>query len=781
MKHTRIITSITALAIAGTAFTTFAIADEHVKVGRVQTTTTLPDIKTLLTPYRTTPFPATMPRTIRHAAATGSLKADFSVQDGASQTTAWSEGFDGADLSAWVQDQGENNQVTFSLKQTTDKKAFSAIDADDKTSLYIDGPINITRRTIGTLTSGDISVPANAQFHAYTYFDPMWNEYATLSFSVSTDGFETQTELWNSTQIADNDKNGKWRKTDIDMAAFAGKDIKLRITYGPGTKDGFNVGGYLGSFYVDGMSITGVDVIDQIKVKTGDVIQFTDLSAGTPTAWQWSFPGGTPETSTEQAPQVYYTKPGNYDVTLKVTNADGEDEVKKTSFVSVEGQAPQAAMVLPADFRELSTRMHMVAPLAKVHFADASTGYPDRFSWAMYSEYEFKNNTSVIFTPSHIYTTKDADFNHEKTGKNFVTHIAQNDEGYSFVDDSLQVQFDGYITNFEPDDGYQTNFTDGDLTLPGSNKLGITAWAEKFSKPSTPMILTEMYVNFTKASSEELTDQIANVTFSLYSSKDGMPGERIDMLDTWTLSELNYALTTNSGIVTIELSKEYIINDEFFVVIEGIPEKSETTECAFAMAPMRDHGNTAYMLKNGKWQPFTGYFQAAPGGQTSLAVFPVVKHSVMVAANVDEKGQVTVADDRLTVGKETGSISKTIFSKLGWKDAATGSSWCRITNKPGEYTADNLEIAYDALPDGMEEREGFVEVTDGVSTLKIYITQQNKATDAIDGITADNNLQGNLSGRHIYDLNGRHISSASLAKGIYIVRDGNVTRKVIRK
>ena len=199
------------------------------------------------------------------------------------------------------------------------------------------------------------------------------------------------------------------------------------------------------------------------------------------------------------------------------------------------------------------------------------------------------------------------------------------------------------------------------------------------------------------------------------------------------------------------------------------------------MAPMRDHGNTAYMLKNGKWQPFTGYFQAAPGGQTSLAVFPVVKHSVMVAANVDEKGQVTVADDKLTVGKEAGSISKTIFSKLGWKDAATGSSWCRITNKPGEYTADNLEIAYDALPDGMEEREGFVEVTDGVSTLKIYITQQNKATDAIDGITADNNLQGNLSGRHIYDLNGRRISSASLAKGIYIVRDGNVTRKVIRK
>lgn len=108
----------------------------------------------------------------------------------------------------------------------------------------------------------------------------------------------------------------------------------------------------------------------------------------------------------------------------------------------------------------------------------------------------------------------------------YVTHIAQNETGYTFQDDSVQVQFDGYITNFEPKDGYQTNFTDGNLTLPGANKLGITAWAEKFSKPSTPMLLTGMYVNFTKASAEELTDQIANVSFSLYTSKTDSPTRR---------------------------------------------------------------------------------------------------------------------------------------------------------------------------------------------------------------------------------------------------------------
>ena len=209
-----------------------------------------------------------------------------------------------------------------------------------------------------------------------------------------------------------------------------------------------------------------------------------------------------------------------------------------------------------------------MAPLATVHYTDRSTGFPDQYSWAIYSEYELKNNTDPIFTPKGIFTAKDVDFSHEKMNKWYVTHIAQNETGYTFQDDSVQVQFDGYITNFEPKDGYQTNFTDGNLTLPGANKLGITAWAEKFSKPSTPMLLTGMYVNFTKASAEELTDQIANVSFSLYTSKDGLPDQKIDLLDTWTMTELNYALTTKDGVVEVQLSKDYVINDEFFVVID---------------------------------------------------------------------------------------------------------------------------------------------------------------------------------------------------------------------
>lgn len=47
---------------------------------------------------------------------------------------------------------------------------------------------------------------------------------------------------------------------------------------------------------------------------------FTDLSTGQPTAWAWTFEGGTPSTSTEQNPTgIVYSTPGTYPVSLTVT------------------------------------------------------------------------------------------------------------------------------------------------------------------------------------------------------------------------------------------------------------------------------------------------------------------------------------------------------------------------------------------------------------------------------------------------------------------------------
>lgn len=66
----------------------------------------------------------------------------------------------------------------------------------------------------------------------------------------------------------------------------------------------------------------------------GTAVTFTDKSAGNPTSWLWSFPGGTPSTSTEQNPVVTYNSEGVYPVTLSVSNAEGGDVITKSSYIT---------------------------------------------------------------------------------------------------------------------------------------------------------------------------------------------------------------------------------------------------------------------------------------------------------------------------------------------------------------------------------------------------------------------------------------------------------------
>lgn len=68
----------------------------------------------------------------------------------------------------------------------------------------------------------------------------------------------------------------------------------------------------------------------------GNSLTFTDLSwNGDPTSWNWTFPGGTPATSTDSVPVIQYNTPGVYDVGLTVTNGSGSVNTSKTSFVTV--------------------------------------------------------------------------------------------------------------------------------------------------------------------------------------------------------------------------------------------------------------------------------------------------------------------------------------------------------------------------------------------------------------------------------------------------------------
>ena len=68
---------------------------------------------------------------------------------------------------------------------------------------------------------------------------------------------------------------------------------------------------------------------------TGTEIQFLDQSTNLPTRWFWEFEGGVPATSDQQNPVVVYERPGNYTVSLTVSNSSGSDQVVQTGLVTV--------------------------------------------------------------------------------------------------------------------------------------------------------------------------------------------------------------------------------------------------------------------------------------------------------------------------------------------------------------------------------------------------------------------------------------------------------------
>ena len=73
------------------------------------------------------------------------------------------------------------------------------------------------------------------------------------------------------------------------------------------------------------------------QVALGGSVNFTDGSFGDIVSWEWTFEGGTPSTSTQQNPNgIVYNESGDYDVTLTITDADGNSEtLTREAYIQV--------------------------------------------------------------------------------------------------------------------------------------------------------------------------------------------------------------------------------------------------------------------------------------------------------------------------------------------------------------------------------------------------------------------------------------------------------------
>jgi PKD repeat protein len=114
--------------------------------------------------------------------------------------------------------------------------------------------------------------------------------------------------------------------------------------------------------------------VDTTYILQGTTVYFTDLTTGNPAlSWDWSFPGGTPNSSDIQNPIVTYNEYGAFDVTLTVENADGTDTEIKAALMTVEQVfAPEA------DFSATAVE---ITEGDVIDFTDLTTNEPTAWAW----------------------------------------------------------------------------------------------------------------------------------------------------------------------------------------------------------------------------------------------------------------------------------------------------------------------------------------------------------------------------------------------------------------
>lgn len=159
-------------------------------------------------------------------------------------------------------------------------------------------------------------------------------------------------------------------------------------------------------------------------------VAFRDRSGGDPNTWKWDF--GDEKSSNEQNPHHIYNEPGEYTVSLTVSNRFGSDTITKTSLINATSTTESSL----AHFTANVTRG--AAPL-RVSFNEESSGKPTSWHW------DFGDGmSSTDQNPEHTYI-KSGTYNVTLTCKNAVGSSTYTRRSYITVLEPLKANFSADI------------------------------------------------------------------------------------------------------------------------------------------------------------------------------------------------------------------------------------------------------------------------------------------------------------------------------------------------
>ena len=231
----------------------------------------------------------------------------------------------------------------------------------------------------------------------------------------------------------------------------AAKVTELEIFYDPTSPAGDKIkaGTYGRGLWESDMYVvapTADFTVDQPVIPSGCQVAFSDLSFGVPFQWEWSFPGGTPATSTAKNPAgILYDAPGSYDVQLTVTNSAGTHSITKTAYIVVSDTIKPVPgfSASPVAFCDMSQI---------VQFTDNSKSCPYAWNWS------FTPNT-IVYENGTDANSQNPQVRFTETGSYTVTLVALNSNGSRSVTKSNYILAGGYNAPFTED--FESNSFDG--------------------------------------------------------------------------------------------------------------------------------------------------------------------------------------------------------------------------------------------------------------------------------------------------------------------------------
>ena len=290
----------------------------------------------------------------------------------------------------------------------------------------------------------------------------------------------------------------------------------------------------VGVFQIAPPALTADFSANPTQLCAGSSTTFIDQSLGSPTSWNWTFPGGSPASfSGQNPPAITYAASGMYDVSLTVSDGSNFDTQTQTNYINVQN--------VIADFSGTPTT---VVIGNAVTFTDLSSCSPTSWNWS------FPGGTPATFSgqnpPPVVYAT---------AGTYDVTLVVSKGA------DSDTKTLTGYITAIPPEFIMQN----GSITTCNGNFYDTGGSAVNYSNneslietfyPSTPGAMARF--NFTSFSTEANFDYLyiydgINTSAPLIGTYNGTTGPG------------TVTATNASGALTFKFTSDYSVTSSGWV------------------------------------------------------------------------------------------------------------------------------------------------------------------------------------------------------------------------